>query len=130
MSLVRWVVTGQLDPADPGAAVSRWLRTARGAASPEMLTGGMLFDGERWVQVLEGPAPTIDALVVRLLEGVVGTASPRLQALGSGERTCVHWCCGYVEPAVIDTVQRALDVGPSSGALLAFVEALAAADAV
>ncbi|MEP7283864.1 MAG: hypothetical protein ABI696_17935 [Rubrivivax sp.] len=131
MALAQWVVVGSMDPDDVGLAVARWLRAARHAAEHETLTGGMLFDGERWIQLLEGTA-VLTAELVRVLQqgGALGVPTTLRQVQsGTGQRACTQWRSAYVEPAVIDALQRAIEAGVMLAILAAFVGALEAADA-
>ncbi|MEO7246071.1 MAG: hypothetical protein ABIX12_13115 [Rubrivivax sp.] len=132
MALAQWVVVGSVDPDDVGLAVARWLRAARQAAEHDALTGGMLFDGERWIQLLEGTVVCTAELVRVLQQGGALGVPTTLQQLppGTGQRACTQWRSAYVEPAVIDALHRAIEAGVMLATLAAFVHALEAADSL
>jgi hypothetical protein len=131
MAITQWMLAGSVNPDDVGVAVARWLRAARRAAAHDGLTGGMLFDGERWIQLLEG-TPALVAELVGVLQrsGALGapTVQQQIEAAG-GRRACTQWRSGYVEPTVIDVLESAL-AGGVADAFTPFLSALNDADAL
>ena len=128
MTVTHWVLTGSLDAADLGQAVPRWLRLARQAAARDGLTGGLLFDGERWAALLEGDPGPVARLVHPLRHGgALGVLHCAVHAASPAPRRCTDWRSGYVEPTAIDAVRLALERSLDAGTD-AMVVALRAAD--
>ena len=106
------------------------LKQARENNRSRAVTGALLFDGERFVQLVEGPPGVIADLAARL------RVDPRhhgFTLLGDGPvalRRHRRWTAGYVEIDRVDQFERA--VGPGAGdaeaALTAFDELFASAD--
>lgn len=102
------------------------MRAARERAASGGLTGGLLFDGERFVHLLAGQAQATQ----RALAQLQGDAA-------HGQVVCLHatasepapawddWRAGYTDPAVLDAV---LDASNRGLALQAFALAMGGAD--
>lgn len=94
------------------------------------VTGALLFDGERFVQFVEGPVAVIDTLTRRLRE------DPRhhgFTLLGGGPlamRRHRRWAAGYVDIDRVDEFEHhvAVCAGQAEATLAAFDRLLAAAD--
>lgn len=92
------------------------------------ITGALMFDGERFSQLIEGPAEAIHELMQRI------TQDPRhtdLRVLFNGfataGRLASRWRCGYCEPASFD-VFDAVHGSHGAAALDAFNRLLPLAD--
>jgi hypothetical protein len=125
MGLLRKVVTGSVALDDAGLAVPRWLRQARPLVARIGVTGGLVFDGERWLQLLEGEAAAIDTLL-----GAMAThpalGEQRLLHAGAGTppvALCQGWSIGYVEPEALSQLhdQVVLDGAAALQALAAML---------
>jgi hypothetical protein len=112
MALVHWLLIGHLAPAAATSAWRHWLGAARDAAARDGLTGALLFDGERWLTLLEGEPQLVAKLVATLpaMDEAGPPHGPRRTAATVG-RAFIHWRSGYVDPSAIDVVVQALDAG-------------------
>lgn len=112
-----------------GLVVTHWLREARAATHRMDVTGGLLFDGECWMQLFEGRIDAIDAMV-RLAAGHDGLGLDETFRCRSDtlRRDCARWTCGYVEPQVLAGLRAACGL-PGGDAAPMFAAALTASDA-
>lgn len=106
------------------------LKQARENNGARSITGALLFDGERFIQLVEGPAAVIDALARRLRED---SRHHAFTVLGEGPvatRRHRRWTAGYVEIDRVDEFERAVadGAGGTDAALTAFDHLLATAD--
>jgi hypothetical protein len=131
MQQIRQLMTrGQLGLSDTGRALPRWLAQARHECACAGVAGGLLFDGEGWLQLFEGPPAAVQSLLTLLQAapdlGLQGVLLDRRRdgAAQAGER----WLIGYVEPPLLAGVAAQAD-GPGADAVAAFIAALAACDA-
>lgn len=97
----------------PSNVVGQILRQSRERNRARHFTGALLFDGERFCQLLEGEAAAAQALLSKLehdprhwrlnvmLHAAVGT--PRLMTL---------WQCGYCEHGSFDAIEAAAVIDP------------------
>jgi hypothetical protein len=128
MLVTQLLLTGSLAAADPGRAVARWQRLARQATEQTEVSGALLFDGERWIALLEGGEDALAALGDPLQHGgAMGTAGPALRSACPTPRLCSGWRSGYVETPVIDLILHAIPTGIAP-ALAALLDALRNAD--
>lgn len=112
-----------------GLVVTQWLREARPATRRMDVTGGMLFDGERWVQLFEGRLDAVDAMA-RLAAGHadLGLDPACSHRSGALQRDCAYWACGYVEPLELVRVLSVFEA-PGPDATSVFAAVLASSDA-
>lgn len=94
------------------------------------VTGALLFDGERFIQFVEGPVAVIDALARRLRED---SRHHGFTLLGDGPlamRRHRRWTAGYVEHDRVDEFERHVEAcaGQTEATLAAFDRLLASAD--
>jgi hypothetical protein len=129
MVLSRKVLTGSVSLDDAGLAVPRWLRQARPLVAQIGVTGGLVFDGERWLQLLEGEATAIDALLATM-SSHAALGQRQLLHADTGdlpERLCANWLIGYVEPEDLSALQEQMAVD-ALAAVQALVVLLVGAD--
>ncbi len=106
MNVWHVVLTGCVAGGDGGRhAVPRWLREARQLAATGRVTGGLLFDGERWVQLFEGGHAAVDDIVRALFAHPDMGAGLVLAEAGSGAARCRDWLSAYVEADALATLQ-------------------------
>lgn len=86
-------------------AVPRWLREARHLTASGRITGGLLYDGERWVQLFEGGHGTVDDIVRALFAHQDMEAALVLAEAGQGAARCSDWLAAYVEVDALATLQ-------------------------
>lgn len=131
MSLSRHVVTGRVVLTDEGLAVPRWLRKARPLVAQAGISGGLLFDGEQWLQLIEGAPAATDALLATMaIDVALGTPSRLYASLGDPhERLCTGWLIGYLEPEELTQLHDGV-VADGFVAVLALASALRRADAM
>ncbi len=94
------------------------------------LTGALLFDGERFVQLLEGPREAVQALAERI------RADPRHEGLTvvvegpaeGGLRRCATWQMGYADPDAVASFEAGLAAAEGHAAIDAFLRLLAGSD--
>lgn len=65
-STCRFLYTSRLAPGQPATVVGALLTLARERNRQLGLSGALLFDGEHFLQLLEGPADVVDALARRI----------------------------------------------------------------
>lgn len=76
--------------------VASIVKTARQFNEAHALTGLLVFDGLRFCQYLEGPAPALNSLIQRLSRDPRHTAfTPVLQAEVEGARRYPTWSMAY-----------------------------------
>lgn len=130
MILKRLVVSGCVALDDAGLALPRWLRQARPLAARTGVTGGLLFDGERWMQLIEGEAAAADCLLAGLRQATPALGEPQLLLATEDEamqRLSPGWFTGYVEPEELDRLHERL-VAEGPAALPVFARVLLGAD--
>ncbi|MFO1336894.1 MAG: hypothetical protein U1F53_01440 [Burkholderiaceae bacterium] len=122
------VLTGCVAGGDGGPlAVPRWLREARQLAAAGRVTGGLLFDGERWVQLFEGGQEAVDEIARALVAHADMGAALVLAESGRGAARCRDWLAAYVEPDALATLQARF-VGDGEAATDELVRMMMAAD--
>ncbi len=131
MSPRHLLLHGQFSPDLPPDAVPRWLRLLRQDCAHLPLRGGLLFDGESWLLLLQGPA----AAVTQLQQGLVAMGMLEVQALVDFEAASPQleavWAVGYVDPSQLLSLQArcVAAAGDGAAASAAFMTALREADA-
>lgn len=130
MTLMRMVIAGCVALDDAGLALPRWLRKVRPLAAHAGITGGLLFDGERWLQLLEGDAAAVDRMLQGLRQADPPLGDPQVLLAandGTPQRLSPGWLIGYVEPEDVDRLhERFAAEGPA--ALPVFVRVLVGSD--
>lgn len=86
------------------------------------ITGALIFDGERFCQLLEGESDTVHALIRTIDADQRHTAQAILYA-GSGPRLLTTWQSGYCDHEALDQLHRAAAPG-GDAALNTFVNLL------
>jgi Sensors of blue-light using FAD len=125
---VQFLYVSRLAPGADFTVVNEIARAARHHNPGHGITGALLFDGERFCQLIEGPRAAVDALMQRI------HADPRhtgVLTLHSGElpgsRQSTRWVSGYCEAAELERFDR--DPGLRGHAALdAFLSVLQGAD--
>lgn len=93
--LGRWRSSG-----DDVQGLTRWLRRARALRE---LSGGLLFDGETWLMLMQGPADVVLCLLEQLVQYDPGAGSFELHAV-TPAADVPGWRVGYVEPGQLEGV--------------------------
>ena len=121
MDITQLLLAGDVSSDDDGLAVTRWLRRVRPETTRLAVSGGLLFDGESWLQLFEGTANAVGALRNILVdEAALGAAVLLFDRADAGLRVCRHWSCGYVEPGAIESLRQvAADADQTALALFA-----------
>lgn len=106
------------------------LKQARENNGARAITGALLFDGERFIQLVEGPTAAIDVLARCLRDD---SRHHGFTVLGEGPvaaRRHRRWTAGYVEIDRVDEFERAVadGGGETEAVLAAFDRLLATAD--
>jgi Sensors of blue-light using FAD len=88
------------------SVVTPILEISRNRNSALHITGVLVFDGERFVQWMEGPANAVLTLARRIAEDTRHTGFTVLhsQPVGPGGRLADNWCAGYAEASDLDTL--------------------------
>ena len=121
------VLAGAVREGIAGIVVTQWLRDARAATRRLDVSGGLLFDGEAWLQLFEGPDDAVRQLMrMACAVPALGAHPDPAWAQAAGGRACVGWTCGFLEPEALLALRRAC-AGSAAPAL--FAAALLAADA-
>lgn len=95
----RYFYTSRLSADQPVTAVADILRAARTFNQQAAITGALLFDGENFAQLLEGPAPAVQALARRIeADRRHHTIIVHLEELGRLPRVFDGWLCGWCDP--------------------------------
>lgn len=130
MSLKRLVVSGCVALDDAGLALPRWLRQARPLAARLAVSGGLLFDGERWLQLIEGEPTAVGQLLAGLRQANPAMGEPQLlldSDVQATQRLSPGWFTGYLEPEELERIHERLAV-EGALALPAFVRVLLGSD--
>ncbi len=132
MELRQYIYLSRLSGSVGDAGLRQIMRRSRENNSQRGLTGALLFDGESFVQLLEGPVEQVQAMVALI------RADPRhvdftpvFDMLGvATARSCLVWSNGYVDSQALDTYRAQLfDSSADPSRLLErFLALLAAAD--
>ena len=124
----RYLYVSALAPAMPSAVVDQILRQSRERNHRLNLSGALLFDGERFCQLLEGECGRTQTLMARI------ATDPRHQDMKllldspvTSKRLMTNWLCGYCDHEAFETVTLAAASDPQH-ALQAFMHLLAGSD--
>lgn len=106
--LHRFLYISRLSSGSPPHTVSQILRQSRERNRARAIGGALVFDGERFCQLLEGEPAAVVQLAARI------TADPRHQDVqvladeaAATPRLFVQWQSGYGDPDVLDAVDPA-----------------------
>ncbi|MFM9915921.1 MAG: BLUF domain-containing protein [Rhizobacter sp.] len=123
-SLYRFLYVSELAPAMPSNVVGQILRQSREHNHQRQFTGALLFDGERFCQLLEGESAATLALMSNI------ERDPRhcrmnviFHAVADQPRLMKLWQCGYCEHGSFDVVETAGLIDPAD-AISAFMRLL------
>lgn len=125
----QFLYISQLAPDFGSEAVRSILQVSREHNRAAELSGALLFDGARFVQLLEGTEDVLHALTQRIavdrrhVHFVVLHDSP-----SAAGRLCNGWSAGYVEGEQVDAF--AASVGSGGDLIAAFSRLLARADVI
>lgn len=124
----RFLYISGLAPDTTPDTVSQILRHTRERNRARAISGALVFDGERFCQLIEGPPDAVHALASRIVQDPrhvdlrvlldAGDATPRLLQ---------PWQTGYCEPQRLDALDAAAPMAPAQ-ALALFIELLADCD--
>lgn len=128
LSIQRFLYISRLASSTPSSTVGLILRHARERNRADGIGGALVFDGERFCQLLEGPPDTVKALAARIAR------DPRHRffhvlhdAAGPAQRLMPHMQTGYAEPELFDPLDGA-ELIPSAEALARFMSILTHCD--
>lgn len=130
MTFMRMVIAGTVSLDDAGLALPRWLRKVRPLVTRAGVTGGLLFDGERWMQLLEGDAGAVEGLRQGLRQADPSLGDPQLLLttdVGPLQRLSPGWLIGYVEPDDLDRLHERF-AAEGLAALTVFMRVLVGSD--
>ena len=128
LSLRRFLYVSELAPAMPSTVVGQILRQSREHNHRLKLSGALLFDGERFCQLLEGK-PDTTQLLMRRIEQDTRHCNVKLllDTLSPAPRMMMQWRCGYCDHEAFDAIDAAAARDPEQGAR-AFLLLLPACD--
>lgn len=106
------------------------LKQARENNQARAITGALLFDGERFVQLIEGPVADMAELVQRLCSDRRHHDVTVVSEGPIAARRCRRWTAGYVEIDRVDQFERCLGLPPGAHAGVSNEAALTAFDAL
>ena len=128
LSLRRFLYVSALAPTVPSTVVGQILRQSRERNHRLKLSGALLFDGERFCQLLEGDPDTTQTLMQRIERDTRHCHVQLLLAtLGPAPRMMTQWRCGYADHDAFDAIDAAAAGGPEQAAH-AFLKLLPACD--
>ena len=126
--LRRFLYVSELAPAMPSTVVGQILRQSRDRNHRLKLSGALLFDGERFCQLLEGEPDTAQALMRRIERDTRHhNVKMLLDRLSAGPRMMTQWQCGYADHEAFDAVDAAA-AGDPEQAVDAFLTLLPTCD--
>lgn len=127
-STFRILYVSQLAPGQSFTTLKQIAAVARVRNPESRITGALLFDGERFCQLIEGPEADVKALMVAIALDPRHTDVRLLfEAPVSGERIMTRWVSGYCEPRELDRFAAGTELH-GQAALLAFGKLLVSAD--
>ncbi|MGN1056104.1 MAG: BLUF domain-containing protein [Comamonas sp.] len=89
------------------------IKTARAFNKQHLITGMLIFDGQRFCQYIEGPEATITELATRIAQDPRHTNfQPKHDAPLSGDRLFAHWSMAYV---LVDDAEPLNDIETVKG---------------
>lgn len=111
--LRRFLYISDLAPAMPSTTVGQILRQSRERNHRLALSGALLFDGERFCQLLEGDPDTAQALMSRIAQDTRHcNVQWLLDTLEEAPRLMTQWRCGYADHDAFDAIRMAALAGP------------------
>ncbi len=117
LSLRRFLYVSELAPAMPSTVVGQILRQSREHNHRLKLSGALLFDGERFCQLLEGEPDTAQALMRRIERDTRHcNVKLLLDTLGAAPRMMTQWRCGYADHEAFDAIDAAAAGDPEQAA--------------
>ena len=112
-SLRRFLYVSDLAPAMPSTVVGQILRQSRERNHRLGLSGALLFDGERFCQLLEGDPQTAQSLMRRIAQDARHcNVQLLLDRLEEAPRLLTQWRCGYADHDAFDAIRIAALAGP------------------
>jgi DNA polymerase III delta subunit len=115
--LRRFLYVSELAPAMPSTVVGQILRQSRDRNHRLKLTGALLFDGERFCQLLEGEPDTAQALMQRIeRDKRHHNVKMLLDTLSAAPRMMTQWQCGYADHETFDAIDAAAARDPEKAA--------------
>lgn len=124
----RILYVSELAPAMPSTVVGHVLRQSRERNHRLQLSGALLFDGERFCQLLEGDPDTTLAVMQRIERDTRhGNVQLLLDTLSPAPRMMTQWRCGYADHDAFDAIHAAGAPDPEQAAH-AFLRLLPACD--
>lgn len=126
MSRIQMVVAAFAAAGRGASVVAHLMQASRVSAEGTQVTGALLYDGERLVQLMDGPPATVLGQAQFWCQ-LPELSHARVVAVCSPPCTTpvLHWQTGYVEAGQLDA---AIEEADPLGCVLAFVQALAQAD--
>lgn len=126
MALLQILVASYLPSHVAPTGLRQSMRAARERAESLGLAGGLLFDGEKFVQLFIGPEDAACQAVAALQRDATHERLHSLDTVdGLPDPAWRDWQVGYTEPAVLDSVLAAAARGQ---ALQAFAQVMRAVD--
>lgn len=126
MPLLQLLVASYLPGHVAPTGLRQSMRAARDRAESRGLTGGLLFDGEKFVQLFAGPEDAARQALAALHGDALHERVSSLQAAdGLPDMAWRDWRVGYTEPALLDGV---LDAAVQGRALQAFAQLMRGVD--
>ena len=124
----RILYVSELAPAMPSNVVGHVLRQSRERNQRLKLSGALLFDGERFCQLLEGDPDSTQSMMQRIERDTRhGNVQLLLNTLSPAPRLMMHWRCGYCDHDAFDRVHAAAAVD-AERAVHAFLQVLSTSD--
>ncbi len=114
--LRRFLYVSDLAPAMPSTVVGQILRQSRERNHRLALSGALLFDGERFCQLLEGDPDTAQTLMHRIAQDARHcNVQLLIDRLEETPRLMTQWRCGYADHEAFDAIRIAALSGPEQG---------------
>lgn len=112
MPVLQLLTASYLPTGLPIEGLRQSVRAARKRAESLGLTGGLLFDGEKFVQLFVGPEPAARQARAALQSDAWHDRVRDLHADHADAKLApLDWRVGYTEPAALDAVLAASDQG-------------------
>ncbi len=116
-SLRRFLYVSELAPTMPSTVVGQILRQSRERNHRLKLSGALLFDGERFCQLLEGEPDATHALMRRIERDTRHCkVKLLLDTLDPAPRLMTQWRCGYADHDAFDAIDAAAAGDPEQAA--------------
>jgi len=119
--LFQYFYASQLADDAGTAMVPAILAQVRRGNADRGITGVLVFDGQSFVQYLEGPALAVQALMSRIADDPRHTALRVLHQGALQRRRCMRYELGYAEPTADGALHELLDGDEGEQALLRFL---------